>query len=1602
MLQDSLLELKTYIETHKIKKSDHWYAVLKVKFDQPEEIFMKMKLLEELLNPESDYNVSEIFFKNRGINFLIDIIVQSCTILINDAKVEKFPLCAALISRTLKLFSKIVNGKSLENILDSETSLILIKSGLDFLNYMSDIGNNDKALCALMQDQFKHDKIIMEIFEMFTTVILYDNSRFKTIIKDQAKIKGMIFYFLIDSNLEYEKRQICESLIKLTEKCNEIGKDNFSYKKMPGDFFIDVMHKDYLPIVLTKIYNDANSSKYKSKKLEEVENLKIMKCNYFFNLFGRLLEQNGSLSHDVAGQILEPLLQEFKSMQRIEVTHEIEDSRLAHMINLISIVFKMSPEIKDTYADKEMFDFVLKDCLFKRRKDKSQPNFPICKTDETREKCFYLLLELMNNKDNKYFSKFARIVTKWMQRAKWRTAKEKDWDLKLFENKVSKKRKYNTTSDFIGLENMGCTCYMNSVIQQLFMIVPFRQAIQSVKNQVANDDKGNDTLYHTKLLFASLLNTGSLYHNPEHFFKTIKDVDGSDLNPLEQRDADEFLARFFEIIEPQIKGTSEEKKIQNIFYGSFANQMICIDCPHKSEKIEDFTTISLQVKNKHTLEEALDSYIESEILQGDNAYFCDKCEKKVSCKRRTCIKKLPNIMVIALKRFEIDFETMQHNKINEKVEFPFEVKMNKYLDKQLSKEDLLKEMEEMNWSYEDLPEDKKRVHDFEYPEDYYTYSLRGVVVHLGEANSGHYYSYIKDTKTGQWYEFNDTNVTPFDPNEMADKAFGGEYGEDGKRYSRFRSTGLKQFNAYMLLYERNYYIQTEKFMEKAEIPGENLEGFFNMRFSRLENNVEVLEEANDEDVDDVVSTHNEMLWESKQLFSFSFAKICYKISQDYKFDREGKDVLEQVRSSNLHDFDHLPRYGKHKWVSTFHRQALTILYFHTVLIRSNVKEYLKEYCDTIRNALANYYPIAFFYIENFCKTDIITEFITYRKQTVLRMQIPYFIRLACKKVYDEEEDMIIEYCDLVEEYGENLETLMKHTSGSSKTEYFYEDIDIKDHKGKLKTSKEMTTYLHDNFHKVPLLVVFANKLMKMARDFYEDIELTNKYHSLVNFFELFYNVADSGPEMKRYMVQNSFIGRLLDIYCHKNSDNRHFTRDLSHLPTYEIFCNDREEEISVTPQEVSPEGISIENDEDAEFDYALRLQKRKDARDYLTVEKEKKGKGQQEYDDDDYSSSSMIKGSKEPDDKRFGFLLRALSSLICSCRFKLSGRYIADDSLFLNTPNPNDLPEKEDRTIQLLCSDTIINQILILSSPNISTREAISNMYAHLCWENEEASNNILQIIVAELCNQECTFIDVIKQTPLVVNIAKINDSLSPSRMTYLIQNLYEKTFVDEYRTYIKYSDSILNLVLLIIRRNYDACKYMREIEDVMGHIEKFNSKNPIPRSYSRSQSLFRKISNDRVDKKLSEDDKNLLRSYAEHRLQLFHDLLVDIDFADHIETYIKKEGETFVENDVIYQKDDSVDYYKDEFKYWIEAKIIEDYGAVLQVSYKTPRLVIENSRGVEERKNCVKINKDSVRPEGVYTDEMLTQINCMYEYLYQKEIELEKSSYRGGYYSRY
>ena len=94
------------------------------------------------------------------------------------------------------------------------------------------------------------------------------------------------------------------------------------------------------------------------------------------------------------------------------------------------------------------------------------------------------------------------------------------------------------------------------------------------------------------------------------------------------------------------------------------------------------------------------------------------------------------------------------------------------------------------------------------------YELVGVLVHTGTADSGHYYSYIKERvardesdpanrKEGSWFLFNDTHVEQFDDKEIGAACYGGnEYIHQLDAGQQRPKCVPRSYNAYMLFYER--------------------------------------------------------------------------------------------------------------------------------------------------------------------------------------------------------------------------------------------------------------------------------------------------------------------------------------------------------------------------------------------------------------------------------------------------------------------------------------------------------------------------------------------------------------------------------------------------------------------------------------------------------------------------------------------------------------------------------------------------------------------------------------------------------------------------------
>lgn len=115
---------------------------------------------------------------------------------------------------------------------------------------------------------------------------------------------------------------------------------------------------------------------------------------------------------------------------------------------------------------------------------------------------------------------------------------------------------------------------------------------------------------------------------------------GSPIDVAVQMDVEEFLTSTFDMLDNDLKdlpdnqrflqthfGGKVRERVSELFsfslvstsqliFSQFNNQIICKDCPHRSENIEKFFVLPVDVKP--TLEESLKAFVEGDVLEGEN------------------------------------------------------------------------------------------------------------------------------------------------------------------------------------------------------------------------------------------------------------------------------------------------------------------------------------------------------------------------------------------------------------------------------------------------------------------------------------------------------------------------------------------------------------------------------------------------------------------------------------------------------------------------------------------------------------------------------------------------------------------------------------------------------------------------------------------------------------------------------------------------------------------------------------------------------------------------------------------------------------------------
>ena len=517
----------------------------------------------------------------------------------------------------------------------------------------------------------------------------------------------------------------------------------------------------------------------------------------------------------------------------------------------------------------------------------------------------------------------------------WKNNSLKNWELDTSE---TNKQKY------IGLKNLSSTCYMNSILQQIFMIPMLRETILSIKNS-----KENTVLFELQLLFSALKVYESQYYDPSSFVLANK------LNFYEQMDADEYFGIFIDKIESDIKNLypkDSENKYKDLFRFFFGikalDELKFVDCNHKRYNEFFYNNIQLEVKGFNNLDSSMKNYFKTEIMDGENKINCEECNMKRTCHKRQIFKSLPNILVINLKRFEFDYNTMLKSKLNNYFEFPFELDMKEYL---------IENHKEINTKYE----------------------LTGITIHFGFSDYGHYYDLIKSPE-GKWYKFNDNTISEFDEKDIPHEAFGERESEEEDFIKEFEEKDNGQNNAYILIYKKiNFDEDTIDNISKNYIC--DLASPPYGKFSNINDKIK-----------SIINIKMFKFWTIQSIVSPGYQNFVLNLLT-YDLSRMKNNKLKEqnkVGNNNKNNIDEIFEFG--------------LIYFFNieirVIFRQKEKSFLSEFVDIIISYIEKDIKKAKYILEEFSNFEVINEFLVSCPTKSGTKAINKIIYTSFKKIFD--------------------------------------------------------------------------------------------------------------------------------------------------------------------------------------------------------------------------------------------------------------------------------------------------------------------------------------------------------------------------------------------------------------------------------------------------------------------------------------------------------------------------------------------------------------------------------------------------------------------------
>ncbi|XP_018093834.1 ubiquitin carboxyl-terminal hydrolase 36 isoform X2 [Xenopus laevis] len=280
-----------------------------------------------------------------------------------------------------------------------------------------------------------------------------------------------------------------------------------------------------------------------------------------------------------------------------------------------------------------------------------------------------------------------------------------------------------------GLQNLGNTCFLNATVQCLTYTPPLANYLLS-KEHTSNCQQSGFCMLcimqnHLIQVFA---NSGNNV-KPVSFIRELKRI-ARHFRFGSQEDAHEFLRYTIDAMQKAClngyarldRHSQATSLVHQIFGGYLRSRVTCSICKNVSDTYDPYLDIALEIRNVPNIVCALEMFVKSDILSGENAYMCARCKKKVPASKRFSVHRDSNVLTLSLKRFA----NSSGGKITKEVGYPEFLNLRPYMSQRNGNPVM--------------------------------YALYAVLVHSGySCHAGHYYCYVK-ASNGQWFQMNDSLV----------------------------------------------------------------------------------------------------------------------------------------------------------------------------------------------------------------------------------------------------------------------------------------------------------------------------------------------------------------------------------------------------------------------------------------------------------------------------------------------------------------------------------------------------------------------------------------------------------------------------------------------------------------------------------------------------------------------------------------------------------------------------------------------------------------------------------------------------------------------------